>query len=181
MPNYRRAFIPGGTYFFTVVTEDRAPLFDNDNARVLLGNVMRRCISRYPHDVLAMVLLPDHLHALWSLPPGDDQYSVRWGWIKREFSHQWLANDSAEQNRSALKRGQRRSVWQRPFWEHSIRDEADLEAHFNYIHYNPVKHGYVERPRDWPWSSFQKWVDRGHYSIDWAAGIEQALPGDAGE
>ena len=182
MPDYRRAYVPGGTYFFTVVTEGRAPLFANGNARSLLGNVMRQCVSRYPFEIDAIVLLPDHLHTLWSLPRGDDEFSMRWAWIKREFTRQWMALNNTEQNRSALIHGQRRrSVWQRQFWEHLIRDESDLVSHFDYIHYNPVKHGYVQRPRDWPWSSFNKWVQQGHYSIDWASGIEQPLPGDAGE
>lgn len=182
MPNYRRAYVPGGTYFFTVVTADRKHLFGNAGAASLLGDVIWQCMSRHPFEMIAIVLLPDHLHALWSLPPGDNKFSMRWAWIKREFTREWLAAECAEHADSATKHGQRRrSVWQRQFWEHSIRDESDLEAHFNYIHYNPVKHGYVERPRDWPWSSFHNWVKRGHYPIDWASEADQDLPGNAGE
>ncbi len=182
MPNYRRNFVPGGTYFFTVVTERRTSLFSNDRARTLLGNVMRRCFLRYPLDVVAIVLLPDHLHALWALPAGDDRYSMRWRWIKREFTRQWLTHGGAEQRRRPSRlRQRRRGLWQRRFWEHTIRDESDLEAHFDYIHYNPVKHQLVQRPRDWPWSSFHRWVRLGHYSIHWAAGANEDLPGRAGE
>ncbi len=183
MSDYRRYFVPGGTYFFTVVTERRAQLFGRESARRLLGNVMRQCFLRYPVDVVAIVLLPEHLHTLWTLPPGDDRYSLRWRWIKREFTRGWLALGGPEQQCSELRGGeQRRGVWQRRFWEHAIRDEADMESHFDYIHYNPVKHGLVRRPYDWPWSSFRRWVRVGHYSADWAAGANTfALPGDAGE
>ena len=183
MSDYRRYFVPGGTYFFTLVTERRAPLFASAAARRLLGSVMRRCLLRYPVRLIAIVLLPDHLHTLWTLPEGDDGYSLRWRWIKREFTRDRLALGGAEQVRSGARTAERRrGVWQRRFWEHTIRDETDLEAHFDYIHYNPVKHALVPRPRDWPWSTFHRWVRDGHYSIDWAAGpISQPLPGNAGE
>jgi putative transposase len=183
MSEYRRYFVPGGTYFFTLVTERRTPLFGQQSARSLLGNVIGQCLLRYPADVVAIVLLPDHLHALWTLPSGDDHYSLRWRWIKREFTRSWLALGGPEQPCSeSRRREQRRGVWQRRFWEHTIRDEADMESHFDYIHYNPVKHALVQRPRDWPWSSFRRWVLAGHYSIDWAAGPPPfALPGNAGE
>jgi len=183
MSDYRRYFVAGGTYFFTLVTERRARLFEAPAARRLLGDAMRRCLARYPVQVIATVLLPNHLHALWTLPNGDDGYSLRWRWIKREFTRGWLARGGVEQARSAsLAAERRRGVWQRRFWEHTIRDEADLEAHFDYIHYNPVKHGLVRRPRDWEWSTFHRWVRAGHYDVDWGAGATiKPLPGDAGE
>jgi putative transposase len=167
MSDYRRYFVPGGTYFFTVVTERRAPLFAAESARTTLGHVMRECQARHPFTVIAIVLLPDHLHALWELPPGDDRYSLRWNWIKRQFTLRWLALGGREQPRRRSRlRERRRGVWQRRFWEHTIEDETDLENHFDYIHYNPVKHRYVTRPRDWPHSSFHRWVARGHYHLD---------------
>src|SRR3989304_1524238 len=101
MPDYRRYFVPGGTYFFPVVTERRAPVFSAEPARRLLGGVMRRCLLRYPVEVVAIVLLPDHLHSLWALPRGDDAYSLRWRWIKREFTRSWLEFGGDEQPRSA--------------------------------------------------------------------------------
>jgi putative transposase len=183
MSDYRRYYVPGGTYFFTLVTERRAPLFGSAAARLLLGRVMRLRFLRYPVQLIAIVLLPDRLHTLWTLPQGDRDYSLRWRWIKREFTRDWLAIGGAEQARSIARRAERRrGIWQRRFWEHMIRDETDLETHFDYLHYNPVKHGLVPRPRDWPWSSFHRWVRAGQYSIDWAAGLDsQPLPGDAGE
>ena len=146
MSDYRRYYAPGGTYFFTLVTERRSRLFASAAARRLLGSVMRR-------------------------------------WIKREFTRDWLALGGAEQVRSPPRTTERRrGVWQRRFWEHTIRDETDLESHFDYMHYNPVKHALVPRPRDWPWSTFHRWVRDGHYPIDWAAGqIDNPLPGNAGE
>jgi len=183
MSNYRRYYLPGGTYFFTVTTHCRARVFASAEARRLLGSVMRRCFLRYPVRVIAIVLLPDHLHTLWTLPQGDNQYSMRWGWIKREFTRVWLKLGGAEQGRTASQMAERRrGIWQRRFWEHTIQDEKDLEVHFDYIHYNPVKHGLVCRPRDWPWSSFHRWVRAGHYSCDWAiAPDDQHLPGNGGE
>jgi putative transposase len=183
MSLYRRFFVPGGTFFFTIVTERRALVFADDTARRILGDLMRRCFMTYPTEVVAIVILPDHLHALWTLPVGDTRYSLRWGWIKGQFTRQWLAGGGREQSRSPARfREGRRGVWQRRFWEHTIRDEADFEAHFDYIHYNPVKHGLVSRPRDWQWTSFHRWVRDGHYSIDWGAGVTLPnMPGNAGE
>jgi REP-associated tyrosine transposase len=112
---------------------------------------------------------------------GDCAYSERWRWIKREFTRDWLACGGTEQSRRVS--GQRRrGVWQRRFWEHTIRDETDLENHFDYIHYNPVKHGLVQRPCDWPWSSFHRWVRAGHYQPNWGADGARIAPAcNAGE
>jgi putative transposase len=183
MSDYRRNFVPGGTYFFTVVTERRFPLFRNAAARTLLGRVMRECFRRYPVEVAAIVLLPDHLHTIWTLPPGDAAYSLRWRWIKREFTRSWLTTGGAEQSRNPSRIGQRRrGIWQRRFWEHTIRDEDDFEAHFDYTHYNPVKHQLVRRPRDWKWSTFHRWVRYGHYDMNWAAGTcPPHVPSELGE
>jgi putative transposase len=178
---YRRYFVPGATYFFTVVTDRRAALFADEAARRMLGSVIRRCLLRRPLKVVAIVLLPDHLHCLWALPAGDCAYSERWRWIKREFTRDWLACGGIEQPRR-VSRQRRRGVWQRRFWEHTIRDETDLENHFDYIHYNPVKHGLVQRPRDWPWSSFHRWVRAGHYPPNWGTDGPSIAPAcNAGE
>jgi putative transposase len=183
MSEYRRYFVPGGTFFFTVVTAGRAPIFQQPTACRLLGEVLHDTLARHRAKVIAMVLLPDHLHALWQLPPGDDLYDLRWSVVKRAFTRRWLSAGGVEQPLTlARRRERRRGVWQRRYWEHTIRDEADLEAHFDYIHYNPVKHGYVSRPRDWRWSTFHRHVRNRHYSPDWGAGLFLSpLPGDAGE
>ncbi len=171
MSDYRRYFVPDGTYFFTLVTERRATLFADAAARRLLGSVFRRCSLRRPVRVVAIVLLPDHLHCLWALPPGDSDYSARWRWLKGEFTRSWLAIGGIEQPRVAARiKERRRGVWQRRFWEHTIRDETDLERHADYIHYNPVRHRLAASPRDWPWSSFHRWVRMGHYPADWGGG-----------
>lgn len=114
------------------------------------------------------MLLPDHLHAIWTLPPGDEDYSKRWAWIKKEFTKAWLAMGGTEQPQSLgrLHDG-RRGVWQPKFWEHTLEDEDDFERHFDYVHYNPVKHGLVQYPYQWPWSTFHRWVKAGVYSRDW--------------
>jgi putative transposase len=112
-----------------------------------------------------------HLHTIWSLPEGDRGYPARWGWIKKEFTKGWLVAGGAEQVVSAAKAGdRRRGVWQRRYWEHTIKDERDFEHHFDYLHYNPVKHGLVQRPRDWPYSSFHRYVREGVYPPDWGEG-----------
>lgn len=168
MPNYRRYKVEGATYFFTVKTENNALIFADESAVGLLGDIMRECIERWPFEQPAIVLLPDHIHALWSLPSGDADYSTRWGWIKKEFTKRHLAIGGTEQPTSKSRQAnRRRGIWQRRFWEHTIKDEDDFDAHFDYIHWNPVKHGYVSNPIDWPHSSFHRWLDEGVYDPNW--------------
>jgi putative transposase len=170
MADYRRWYIPGGTYFFTLVTYQRRPLFQEAAARALLGDLMRQQTSRMPFQTVAIVLLWDHLHCLWTLPAGDDDYSGRWKDIKATFTRNWLRSGGKEQPVSCAKAARgRRGVWQPRFYEHAIRDEQDLENHADYLHFNPVKHGYVKRPWDWQWSSFRRFVQMGQYSGNWAA------------
>jgi len=171
MPNYRRAFVPGGTFFFTVVTHQRRRFLADDPARSLLGGVIRRCQLRWPFKINAIVLLPDHLHTIWTLPRGDSDYSTRWGWLKKEFTKNWLAIGGEDAVVSeARQREGRRGIWQPRFYEHTIEDEDDFQSRFDYIHYNPVKHGLVRCPKHWQWSSFHRWVDCGVYPEDWACG-----------
>lgn len=171
MPNYRRAHVPGGTYFFTVVTHRRRRLFHLAENRILLGDAIRECLRDWAFDLNAIVLLPDHLHAIWSLPPGDDNYSGRWSVIKKTFTVNYLANGGQDWAVSAGKKKEnRRGVWQRRFWEHVIEDEDGYETHFDYIHYNPVKHKLVSCPRDWEATSFHRWVNQGVYPADWGCG-----------
>ncbi len=176
MADYRRYRVPGGTWFFTVVTKRRAKIFHAANARQILGDSIRRCQSQWPFEINAIVLLPEHLHAIWSLPEGDEDYSQRWGWIKKEFTKAWLNDGGTEQWVSpARRRRGDRGVWQPRFWEHQLDDENDFERHFDYIHYNPVKHDLAECPKDWPYSSFRRWVQTGVYPANWACGSHGPL------
>jgi putative transposase len=172
MSSYRRWYVPGGTYFFTVVTCQRHPLFASEEAVELLGAKMREVREELPFETIAIVLLPDHLHAIWTLPRGDSDYSTRWKRLKAEFTKEWLKRGHREvpvPTRRKL-RGSR-GIWQRRYWEHTITDERDLENHCIYIHYNPVKHRYVLRPADWPHSSFHRFVKLGEYEPDWGRSI----------
>ena len=168
MPEYRRLFQPGGTFSFTVVTNDRRPLFRGERARQCLREAILEVQKDRPFDVVAMVLLPQHLHCIWRLPDEDCDFSSRWGRIKSRFTRLWLTGKRVSQQVCAS-RGKRheRTVWQRRFWEHRIRDEVDMFRHVNYIHYNPVKHGLVRCPHAWPHSSFLRWAEEGYYRRDW--------------
>jgi len=142
----------------------------NDAARDLLRSAIRACQQQWPFAVDALVLLPDHLHAIWALPPGDADYSKRWGFIKKHFTQHWLAANGAEQSISSSKQHQRRrGVWQRRFWEHVLRDERDYAKHLDYLHYNPVKHGLVTSVANWPYSSFHRFVNEGLYPAQWGS------------
>ncbi|MBX3437567.1 MAG: transposase [Planctomycetaceae bacterium] len=179
MPHYRRARLHGGTFFFTVVTYLRRPIFGDAAARKMLGNSFRECLARQPFQLDAIVLLPDHLHSIWSLPPGDADFSGRWSRIKREFTRAWLAFGGEEVKPSAGKcRDRRRGVWQPRFWEHTIEEDNDYDRHFDYLHYNPKKHGLVERVSDWPHSSFHRWVRAGVYPSGWGGGSVAASIAD---
>jgi putative transposase len=176
MPDYRRWFVPGGSFFFTVVVNRRKPLFADARAITLLGEKMRACFATWPVTVNAMVLLHDHLHAIWTMPPGDAEYPKRWGWIKKEFTKDWLAQRGGESSITVSQQAEgRRGVWQPRYWEHTLEDEVDFERHFDYIHWNPVKHGYVRCSHEWPHSSFHRYVDRGVYSQSWGC-FTEALP-----
>jgi len=168
VPEYRRYFVPGGTYFFTVVTAARCPLFSDPWARHFLRLVMREVRDEMPFNTIAVVLLPDHLHAIWALTSGDDRYPQRWQAIKAKFTSKWLAHGGNEVKVSDGYQAQRRrGVWQARFIEHTIQGEDDLSNHSDYLHYNPVKHGLVRTPCDWPWSSFHRFLDDGHYPRGW--------------
>ena len=168
MPEYRRAFAPGGTFFFTLVTEGRARLFRDPAARTLLRRAFLQTQQRWAFTIEAIVLLPEHLHTIWTLPPGDADFSRRWSFLKRRFTQGWLRQGGAEQPTSlSRQRNRRRGVWQRRFWEHTIRDETDFVRHCDYIHYNPVKHGCVACAHAWPYSSFHRFVRENLYEPDW--------------
>lgn len=179
MPQYIRVKITGGTYFLTIVTFQRRHIFkDKDNIHCFM-NTLNQVQIQYPFVVEALVVLPDHLHVLCTLPKGDGDFSKRWGLIKANFSKKVKADWHREDliNSSRMKR-QETTIWQRRFWEHAIRDEEDFKKHFDYIHYNPVKHGLVSRVQDWPYSSFHRHVKQGVYPTNWGAGVS-FLPEDA--
>jgi putative transposase len=172
MVNYRRVRVPGSTYFFTVTLHNRGT--DVLAARSdLLREVFRSVRQRRPFVIDAVVVLPDHLHTLWTMPEGDSDYSGRWRAIKAQFSRA-LANDGV-----SLVRNRRGGydLWQRRFWEHMIRDDDDFVRHVDYIHYNPVKHGLVENPFDWRWSSIHAYA-RKSIIADWHCGEQDGSFGD---
>ena len=149
MPNYLRNEVYGGTYFFTLVTNDRKPFFSNDKAAEILLNSIRKVQRKNPFELVAYCILFDHLHLLITLPSGDKSFSQKIRGIKRYTT---LALRQLLNVHDLI-------VWQDRFWEHTIRNESDFKNHFDYIHYNPTKHGYVEDYADWVWSSY-RWYDQ---------------------
>jgi putative transposase len=174
--NYRRNFIEGGSFFFTVnLTDRRSHLLIK---RIdLLRQSFRYTQSRHPFTIDAVVVLPDHLHAIWTLPSGDADYAVRWRLIKSMFSR---GVERVEERSESRRLKRERGIWQRRYWEHTLRDEGDVGRHCDYIHYNPVKHGYVKSVENWPFSSFRKFVRSGLYPVDWG-GVIGADQSDFGE
>jgi putative transposase len=167
MPNYRRAFVPGGCWFFTLNLLQRQQTLLVDHIDVL-RNAVAATRRTYPFVIDAMVVLPDHLHAVWTLPPDDADFSVRWRLVKSRFAKSLPRQEPLSTVRRA--RGER-GIWQRRFWEHLIRDEADYARHIEYCYINPVKHGLVRRVQDWPHSSFHRDVRAGLFPIDWAGEV----------
>ena len=168
MSDYRRYFVPGGTFYFTVVTYARRPILTTNHGRRFLRNAITSVKKRHPFLLVANVLLPDHWHLIMQLPPNDDRYSLRIKQIKTEFTEQWLEAGlpEAKVTKSQQERGER-GIWQPRFWEHTVRDDEDLARCADYIHWNPRKHQLVDRVRDWEWSSFHRFVELGQYDINW--------------
>jgi putative transposase len=168
MTNYRRNFLAGGSYFFTVNLADR-------RLRLLtvhvtqLRQAFRDVRRRHPFAIEAIVILPDHLHAIWTLPADDADFAVRWRLIKSAFSRGLESGERVSASRAGK---QERGIWQRRYWEHMLRDEWDFARHVDYIHFNPVKHGHVREVKDWPYSSFHRMVRLGIYPSDWAGKAE---------
>ncbi len=152
MRTYIRAYQPGGCYFFTVVTGRRATHFSATSNVERLRHAFRHVMDRHPFVIDAVVILPDHLHTIWRLPEGDADFSTRWRLIKHFVSRGWHGDTP---------------FWQPRFWEHLIRDKNDWQRHLDYIHYNPVKHGLVERPEDWEHGSYRKAKANGWYADGW--------------
>jgi len=172
MPNYRRALLEGGIYFFTVNLLQRK---DNDLlVRHInhLRDAIKQVRQQYPFKIHAFVVLSDHLHCVIDLPLGDSNFAIRWRRIKSIFSKSIPRFEDLSITR--LQRGER-GIWQRRFWEHLIRDEDDYIAHMDYVHINPLKHGLVQRVIDWPYSTFHIFVKQGVYAADWAGSEEETL------
>lgn len=164
MPDYRRWRVAGGSYFFTVNLLDRRRRLLVEHVDALRA-AFRKVKRDHPFHIDAVVILPEHLHCVWTLPEGDADFSMRWRLIKGEFSRA-LPSEGEKRSASRMKHGER-GVWQRRFWEHVIRDDRDYAKHVEYVHFNPVKHGLVKRPIDWPHSSIHAYVRRGIVTEDW--------------
>ncbi len=176
MSDFRRWFLPGATYFITVVSYDRRPILTSDPARKILREAIARTRKTYPFHVFATVLLPDHWHLVLQMPSGQTDYSVRVKSIENRFTRTWLANELGEAKVTGSQAANHeRGIWQPRFWEHSVRDELDLERCVDYVHWNPRKHGLVERVRDWPWSSFHRFVTEGQYDACWGGTMPTSI------
>jgi len=162
---YRRSDVTGGTFFFTVNLADRSSGLLTDQID-LLSHSVRKVKQAHPFGIVAMVVLPDHLHAVWKLPAGDRDYPLRWSLIKAGFSR---GLEKTENISDARRRKRERGIWQRRYWEHQLRTDTDLARHVDYVHINPVKHGYVNVPVDWPYTSLHRYIRQERLSSDWGA------------
>ncbi len=168
MSNYHRAFVPGGCFFFTLITYKRHKYFADDNNVNRLREAFLHIKKKHPFTIDAITILPDHLHTIWQLPNGDTNYSLRWRLIKHFVA---TGIDTSINHRNE------KQIWQRRFWEHVIRDERDWHNHIDYIHYNPVKHGYVTRPDIWKYSSFSHALNKGWYDANWGCSAPMNING----
>ena len=163
MSNYRRNFVPGGCYFFTVNLLDRQQSLLTDHID-LLRSAVRQVRQKYPFHIDAWVVLPDHMHCVWTLPPCDADFSTRWRLIKMLFSKGIEPNEPRSQK--CLQRKER-GIWQRRYWEHTIGDAQDYARHIDYVHINPLKHQLVTQVHDWPYSTFHRYVENGDIPANW--------------
>ena len=171
MSRYRRDSIPGASWFFTVVTFDRRPVLCDKPVRLARHDAIELTRATRPFSIDAWVLLPDHLHCILTLPDGDADFSTRWNLIKRRTSGALKENYFTPETMTASKRSRRElTFWQRRYWEHRIRDDHDFEKHADYIHFNPVKHGYAKTPQEWEYSSIHRYQRNGIYPPDWGSG-----------
>ena len=164
MTEYRRAHVPGATWFFTVNLAERKGNSLLVNHIEELRQAFRYVMKKHSFRLNAVVILPDHIHCIWTLPPGDSDFSMRWNLLKGHFSR---AIEKGERISQSREKRRERGVWQRRFWEHLIRDQDDFNKHVDYIHWNPVKHGWVKSVADWPHSSFHSYAAHGIYPTNW--------------
>ena len=168
MPQYRRTLVPGGSFFFTVVTEGRRRLLTDEPARFALRQAIQDVRLERPFRIDGWVLLPDHLHAIWTLPREDHDYATRWRLIKGRVTRLLAEAGHDTKAMTARRRAKGQgSLWQNRFWEHRLRDDNDIRRHLDCLHFNPVKHGLVHRAADWRWSSFHRYVAEGVYPVEW--------------
>jgi putative transposase len=174
MSEYRRFYREGSIIFLTIVTYNRQLIFKDEKNIDLLRKATAIVKSEMPFEILGAVILPNHLHFLWQLPPNNGDFSKRVGRLKALFTKSFKQENNViqEVSRSRIKHRES-NIWQRRFWDHHIRDEEDFEQHLNYIHYNPVKHHFVSCPHFWQYSSFNLWVKKGVYSSQWACICDQ--------
>lgn len=177
MSNYRRSAVPGGTYFITQVTYQREPWLCSEVGRKALREAIKKVRSKYPFSIDAFVLLPEHFHCLWTLPVGDKDFSVRLRLIKTFVTKHYGSQLGIDREISKSRERRRESnLWQRRFWEHLIRDEEDFARHCDYIHDNPVRHGWCKTPQDWQFSSIHRFIDRGIYPPNWGMDKVEKMP-----
>ena len=167
---YRRAFVPGGSFFFTLVMQGRRPVFASAETVDVLREAFRSVRSTRPFELEAMVVLPDHLHCIWSLPKDDADFATRWRLLKTWFTKHCDPALRLVPDRARAARNEQ-ALWQHRYWEHMLRDEIDFARHVEYIHFNPVKHGLVASAMDWPYSSFRQYVEAGVYPPDCGQGM----------
>ena len=170
---YRRLRIEGAAYFFTVVTYQRRPILQSEEAAGDLMSCLRTVQDAHPFQLDAYVILPDHFHMIWTLPEGDSDYPMRWRHIKSAFTRKLKNSEPVSRSRELKSE---RAVWQRRYWEHTITSEADFTAHVEYVHFNPVRHGLAAAPVAWPHSSFHDWVKRGLYDRNWGSDDPRLAP-----
>lgn len=180
MSRYRRADIAGATYFFTVVTYRRKHFLCDADIRQALRAAIVAVRKKRPFDIDGWVLLPDHLHCVWTLPADDADFSTRWSLIKRFVSRQCPRLHHPEWMSESKRKHRESTLWQRRFYEHMIRDDTDYRRHLDYLHYNPVKHGYCRSPVDWPHSSLHRLIGEGIYQGNWGSDEAPDLPPDIG-
>ena len=179
MPNYRRFNVSGGSYFITQITYQRETWLCSNIGRKALREAIENVRQKYPFSIEAFVLLPDHFHCLWTLPLDDGNISVRLRLIKtyitKNYQQELGINLAISQSRQKRKES---NLWQRRFWEHLIRNDKDFASHCDYIHYNPVHHGFCNNPQDWQYSSIHRFIDQGIYPPDWGKdGIKEKPQG----
>ncbi len=168
---YRRSRTNGATYFFTVLTYKRKRiLLKEDNVKII-KEAFKEIATKRPFKIDAFILLPDHIHCIWTLPEGDDDFSTRWRLIRSYFTRRCDIKFRDNQTSNMQTKGLQ-GVWQQRFWEHQVRDEGDFASHVDYIHYNPVKHGLIKTPHEWPYSTFHKYVKKGIYDVYWGTDHE---------